>query len=393
MLDERRNEKIGEILYFCSFIPLVAILILDTTTFPFVDNKIYNIISYLVMVLACVLSIVKCLLFDKDRSLRTRVLVSLSCILIAFQGTIIVNNFNLFFMSVVCFAAHKINALKILKVYLAVSAFIVILSTLLAKCGVILNLVYYEHGMYRYGLGNIYCTDYGARFFFLVLITLCVFRQSIKIIHIIGIFLVSVLVFTQTCARLDCGCILLSLILFTIDMYINKKGKTDIKRLWESVCQKTAIISMPVAAIIMFFLSLFYSPASPVMCFLNNVLNGRLYFGHNGFSEFGITLFGQDVVFYGIPGAHDDVYNFIDCSYLNTLFRFGLIVTLAVIIAYVFMARKYRKNTFILLAICLVSLNCMIAHHIIELAYNPLLILLFADCSDKLVVPVADGTP
>ena len=381
MTSAKTTSKLGEKLYFVFFICIVTISILETTTFKFVDLQAYRLISYILLMLSCLGLLFKAVLLDTDRDVKAKALKAFGCILLAAQATLLTGNMDLFLMYMVCVGAHGIDAKKILKVYLAESLSFVIMTTILALTGIIPNLKYFEHGVYRSSLGNTYCTDYAARIFFLVLVFLCIYNNCLKIRHIIGLLIISVAVFIKTFARLDFICILLALILFSFDIILEKKGSEKFKRKWDSFCSKIGLISMPVAATVMFFFSWLYSEDNRFLSFVNTVLNNRLKNGHNGFSEFGVPIFGQAVRYIGLGGSngHVDGYNFVDCSYLHMLFREGILATVILIIAYVFLARKFRINRRIMYIVALVALNCMIAHHIIEIGNNPLLILLFAE--------------
>ena len=66
-----------------------------------------------------------------------------------------------------------------------------------------------------------------------------------------------------------------------------------------------------------------------------------------------------------------DNYFFIDCSYILVCLRYGVIALLLLLIVYSLSCIKNKKDIYFLYAITLVSINCVIAHHILELEYNP----------------------
>ena len=71
---------------------------------------------------------------------------------------------------------------------------------------------------------------------------------------------------------------------------------------------------------------------------------------------------------------------FLDCSYVNIFMRFGVIVMLLVTILYVYSCCKNRHDQYFLYTIALLAFNCLIAHHLLEMAYNPFNLALFASC-------------
>ena len=169
-----------------------------------------------------------------------------------------------------------------------------------------------------------------------------------------------------------------------------KSSRIDkLKDIWKTFLEKGAVFFTPCAAVLMTILTLVYSSSNSIMDKLNHALSGRLDLGHRAFSDIGVTLFGQEVKWVGMGNHTNDMvpegYNFVDCSYLNILFTFGIILALAAIAAHAFLAYKNRKDLRFVLVIAFISLNCIVAHHFTELAYNPFWAAMFA------AMPAASG--
>ena len=79
-----------------------------------------------------------------------------------------------------------------------------------------------------------------------------------------------------------------------------------------------------------------------------------------------------------------DEYNFLDCSYMYILVAWGAVTLLIIILLYVYAGYRNKKDMYLLYAITIISLNCMIAHHMTDIAYNPFTFMIMAA-----VVPVA----
>ena len=93
-----------------------------------------------------------------------------------------------------------------------------------------------------------------------------------------------------------------------------------------------------------------------------------------------MTLFGQQVDMVGNGGSTIRLkeYFFVDCSYIYIFLRYGLIFLLITLAVYMLCCKKYENDPYFLVAIVLVSINCMIAHHIVELTYCPFALAVFS---------------
>jgi hypothetical protein len=122
------------------------------------------------------------------------------------------------------------------------------------------------------------------------------------------------------------------------------------------------------------------------MSFLNKALSGRLELGHEGFIRYELSLFGQfvDQNGLGTSTSFEGDYFYLDSSYINILLRFGLVIldVVLAIITTLSLRERRRDSYFRLMILTVVSLQSMIEHHLIEIAYNPFLLLLFAEYED-----------
>ncbi len=97
--------------------------------------------------------------------------------------------------------------------------------------------------------------------------------------------------------------------------------------------------------------------------------------------KYGMTLFGQSIKMVGNGGTTKisaSQYFFIDCSYLYIFLRYGVFFLLITLAVYMMCCKKFQNDPYFIVVIILISINCMIAHHIIELTYNPFALALFA---------------
>ena len=376
--DKTRNW--GEILFISMFIPWVAVAVLDTTTFY--SEYLYNNVvwEFLLVFIPLFVVTVKVLLFDKLDIIRKLLLLILLFAITA-QCLIISFNNDLLLCVILIVGSYGIDFKKILKIYLLESVVLTILTTCAAIAGLIPNIINHQYGRTRYALGSIWCTDYSAKVFFMLLICLYLYSRKMRWFHWIGLLAICSAVFAATFGKLDFICMILSIAVFFFHEMLKKRdGK--LKDMWKTFLEKGAVFFTPCAAALMTILTLIYTPSNSLLLKLNNALSGRLGLGHRAFSDIGVTVFGQEVTWIGMGNHSNDMvpegYNFVDCSYLNILFTFGIILALAAIAAHAFLAYKNRKDLSFVLVIALISLNCIVAHHFTEFSYNPFWAAMFA---------------
>ncbi len=391
-LDDKQHNY-GELLFFVLFIPWIACIILaETTLYGACLCHLDTLWLLLMFFFPFAIVSIKLLLFDKMQLVYKTLLLLVMCVF-GFQFFNVVCNPDLYLTVLCIIAAYGIDFRKILRVYLVESVLLVCMYTILAVTGIIPNIINHQHGMTRYALGSIWCTDYSAKFFFMMLICLYLYSKKMKWFHWLGLTALSAVVFYFTFGKLDFICMILALAVFFFNEQLQKQANdSKLKHLWETLLEKLAPLFTPVAVIIMTGLTLAYSPSISILQKLNDTLSGRLKLGHRAFSEIGLRLFGQDVTWIGMGNVSNDQvpegYNFVDCSYLNILFTFGIITAIIVIGVFSYIAFRKRKDLRFVLVVALISLNCIVAHHFAEMAYNPFWLALLAKQSVD-----AEGTP
>ena len=129
------------------------------------------------------------------------------------------------------------------------------------------------------------------------------------------------------------------------------------------------------------YLSYVFSWGSPFLVSINKLITGRLSLGKNAFNTFGVHLFGtRDVLFKGSGGKTEAVidYNYVDSSYVQMLFTYGVIPLVLLICLYVVISREqYKQGQYLYVVILsLVALNCMIEAFWFVPTYNIFIFLL-----------------
>lgn len=316
-------------------------------------------------------------------------------------------------------SAKDVPFRKILQIYLLMNISIMGLAFIASLLGIIENLAYTSadlgSGRYRYSFGCVYTTDFAAHIFFMLLTAFYLYQEKLRWYHYIGTFAVAGIIYYFCYAKLDTICITLLGLFFGgyhVLQWQSKREKTEVPEIqimqltpalldrgkcgkehkkfifkrtmaylkWKCNWRKFALISMPVLAILMYYLSVSYEQDNEFLEMLNDMITGRLSLGNKGLKDYGISLFGQDVPMVGFGGATTikEDYFFIDSSYLYILLRYGIIFLCMVFFIYGTICYKCKQDTTLMLAIVLLAISCFIDHHIMEEAYNPLGYALFA---------------
>ena len=133
---------------------------------------------------------------------------------------------------------------------------------------------------------------------------------------------------------------------------------------------------MPILAILSIALTAIYSDGNSLWSKLDGTLMARLKYGKMAFTDYGIKLFGQHIEMVGNGGSLElkGEYFFLDCSYVNILMTWGIVLLIVVLLLFGYACCKNRKDLYFQYAIALIAVNCVIAHHMMDIAYNPFML-------------------
>lgn len=366
----------AEKLYLIALIIFMTSSMLATTMFP-IPGKLYTICKLMALLM------IGCKIAWYDRYTIRQFLAVAGLLGIALLVKVVSGYMDPLWWVLLLIGAKDIPFEKILKVYVVLAGGIVALAVVASLLGVIVNLQYNagDRGI-RNSFGIVYPTDFAAHIFYLMITIFYLNRKRVSTICYLVAMGITGLVYYFCNTRLDVSCMILAIAGY---LWLNgrKDEKYRIKTSYSVQKKKREYISyaMPAAAVLMTVLSWFYDEQKEWMTVINSLISERLRLGHQGLVEYGFRLFGQYVKMVG-NGSTTEIttkyYFFIDCSYLYVGLQYGLIFLLAVLLIYVLCCRKYQNDRYFLLTIVLISINCMIAHHLLEIAYNPFALALFA---------------
>ena len=297
------------------------------------------------------------------------ILLLLSGVLVYFQT----NRLNFLVYSMLLVLLVNVDMKVVLRNYVVVAGILVVGVFLLSLIGMIPNLQYNRAGVIRNSFGFIYPTDFASHCFYLFLAISYLLKD--KFIWTRSLFgvLLSAFIIKYCDARLNALSILLATVIF-IYFYYSDGKKLKIFALLP--------YSAVVFASIVTYLSYKFSWSNPFLVSVNKLITGRLALGRNAFDTFGVHLFGtRNVQFIGSGGKTESVigYNYVDSSYVQMLFTYGIVPVVLLIIIYVVASRKqYKDGQYLLVAILsLIAFNCMIEAFWFVPTYNIFMFLLF----------------
>lgn len=297
------------------------------------------------------------------------ILLLLSGVLVYFQT----NRLNFLVYSMLLVLLVNVDMKVVLRNYVVVAGILVVGVFLLSLVGVVPNLQYNRAGVIRNSFGFIYPTDFASHCFYLFLAISYLLKD--KFIWTRSLFgvLLSAFIIKYCDARLNALSILLATVIFIYFYYSNGKKLKIFALLPYSAVVFASVVT---------YLSYKFSWSNPFLVSINKLITGRLALGRNAFDTFGVHLFGtRNVQFIGSGGKTESVigYNYVDSSYVQMLFTYGIVPVVLLLIIYVVASRKqYKEGQYLLVAILsLIAFNCMIEAFWFVPTYNIFMFLLF----------------
>lgn len=274
------------------------------------------------------------------------------------------------------YCARNLSIRQIIKVTLFIQVILMLFIILSSCSGIIQNDLWYrEDGKIRYGLGYNYCTFAANYYFHMVLMYIYLKEEKkLKLKEVIVILCINYIIYIFTDTRavfyLICGMIILA---YNIRFFKSSLKNGIINKLAFKYC-------VPISAMVSIFGSINYNSSNIIYVTLNHLLSGRLKLGRTAYEEFGVSLFGQKIGWVtgraGIERGFDEIYNYVDSSYLNIALSYGLIVIILLCVGFVFIGKRAIENNdkYFCLVLMFLAIHSMTDPQLIELKYNPFIL-------------------
>ena len=285
---------------------------------------------------------------------------------------------NFLLYSLLILLLYDVDVDVILKTYMFIAGSIVIGIFLLSIIGFLPNLQFAQvrsSGLViRNSFGFIYPTDFASHCFYLFIAWGYLLREKYIWLRVaVGVAL-SAFIIKFCDARLNSMSVLVAVIIFLVMYYTNEKKF----KVYYILPYSAAIFSS-----LMFYLSSHFSFSSPFFVKLNDFFSMRLFLGKNALDTYKLHLFGtNNVKFIGYGGTTESVlsYNYVDSSYIQMLFYYGIVPVVLLVLVYVLASIKIYKEgkVLLLMLLSLITINCMIEAFWIRPGYNIFMFTLFA---------------
>lgn len=262
----------------------------------------------------------------------------------------------------------------ILKSYVFVAGTIVLTVFLLSLLKVIPNLQYSRGAIIRNSFGFIYPTDFASHCFYLYVAISYLIKNRYIMLRTLSGVLLALFIIRFCDARMNALSVLIATLLFLF-FYLTKEKNLKIYNL------------LPYSAIFfstgMIYLTYHFTWSSPLYVQINQFITGRLSLGKNAFNLYPLNWFGtRGVQFIGSGGSTESVlnYTYVDSSYVQMLFTYGIAPVVLLIFNYVIVSKyELKKGNYLFIAILsLIVVNCMIEAFWFVPSYNIFMFTLFA---------------
>ena len=278
--------------------------------------------------------------------------------------------------------AKDIDFDKILKVYLTIGITIMVAAFVASQMGWVENLQYHifteTEIITRNSYGSVYPTDFSAHVFYLAVAGICLCENKISWGKVINFVVLAAFVLDKCIARTSAICLCVTAVMLIAVKYLKDKINTDVIY---------HVFNLSTVAMAALFISLVhvFDLTKEWMVKLDSILSQRLRISAKAIELYDYKLFGQNIVEvgFGRNTEYPEDYFFLDSSYIRIALLYGVILLLVALFIFWLAGRHAidNKRIIIVVAIMAIAIHSFMEHHILEIAYNPILCFVFAKCS------------
>lgn len=233
----------------------------------------------------------------------------------------------------------------------------------------------------REDFGYGFPTDFALHVFYILLDYWILKNRRLRWLEVLVYIYLAYFVIRYSDARLAAICILLIVILSFVSPLFQKRAFC-----FRYIIIPFFIICIPLFAMISIGATIMYDDTDFYWIGADLLFSGRLHLGQDAMQEAGISLFGQTYTMYGMGNLGvGDEYNYIDCSYLQSLVFWGVFLTVILVLLFAKICKSASicRDFILLSAVFVAGISGIIAQFFYFLAYCPLLIALTAQLQDN----------
>lgn len=364
-----------ETAYLIIFAIILVFTMWGTTMFPDIWPSRFGLFTYVLIMGYVAAKGIKKFTYTKAEVVFA-LIIGISFLICAFKNDMYSFLFMLAFLIV---GAKNVSIDKILYVYLIIGIIIVAAAAICSHYGIIENLQYWKGEQMRFAFGTVYPTDFAAHIFYLTIAAVCLFNRKINIIEPVIIFIIACIVYKSTIASTSFIC-MVGFALFLLIYCIIKMFKGEIKDNWFFKMLSIAPIGFAALFIVM---TAAYDANNSTWLLINDKLSDRLTNSKLGLDTNGFNLFGKYIEErgWGKSVIEKADYFYLDDSYIRIMLEYGIIVLIVVLAIMFVSSRRAAKagRITMVIAIAFIALHSFMEHHLVEIAYNPFILCVFAN--------------
>ena len=360
--------NISRLIFYISFIFIVFAKFIQQTVYM-EKLDFLNITTRIIIIFACIFLMFKYII---DKHSTESIIYSTLILIVAGLISYITSGwYVIMVLAILLINMKNINIRKLIIIWIIEISILMLFIAISYKLGVIGETIISwdrDTGIDRYTLGYNYTTFSSNYFFHLTIFYLYIKGKLIKYLELGVLALLNIYLYNFTNTKSAVIYSVLAIIfVIIIKKFTFSKGVSYINK-----------FSMFVGGFVAGLLTYLYKYDSAIISEINVILSGRLYYGYKGIEEYGITMFGQKITWINEVILDSELqYNYIDSSYLNILFNYGIIVLLFIMLGYYVLGKKNISNDiYYSILILIITLHSMFDPQLIEIMYNPSILLL-----------------
>lgn len=363
-----RKNSFSEVIFFSAYFIYLFFALLRTSFYcRYFEGTIYTAIKLFCIYLLILNEVIKSKLTLK--SLRGLFVCGAMYVVIAYNTS--------FFSDVVMllsfvYCGRNISFEKIAKITIYTSSSILIFVILSSYAGIINNYIENTEMRRREYLGFRYSLYPAAIIFNITALVLYINRGKIKLRQVLLLLISNFFVFYKTNSRLSFYMAVLMIIIMPLFQKFPKILENS------KIFHIGMGLSFIIAAVCSVVLTVIYNPNIEWMKKLNSIFNDRLKFGNRSLMMYGVSILGKRNMEWtgnGLDSAGNkstETYLWVDNFYISIIQRFGILVSIVIILLLTFTLFKCWKvkNYYLMLILTLIAGHCMIDDLFLYLNYN-----------------------
>lgn len=376
-------KRVNLLFFLClGFFMLSALF--ETTAWASRQSHTLNAIAFVLKVMRYVAYALCAFIILDRRCYRKKDLFIFMLVIIGLALSLVGSQSNkLFLYLFIIIAASKIDGEKIIRGTLVIQTFVIILVIFSSSVGIIPDYYSSTDGRIRHYLGFGYTSTGPVLFYYMVLQYIYIKKGKLKILQGFVILAIAALFYqkTNTLFAFLMSATTVIIFLFYARLFDGSFFRKHI----------TFISLLPfVFLVISLLFAALYDNSSAFWYTFNYLTHGRLKAASEGLLNYGISMFGNEIdwighnlysLLHGLRGK----YNYIDISYLQLLFQYGLVATVLILVGYLILLRKsiLSKKYYFTWIIILILVHALFEPFLANLAFNPFLLLILTQFEKK----------